>query len=183
MKKYIKLLGISILGLSIAGCSNKGNNTTTKEEVNHNIVAEESSNPQVQSALENGNETPAYVYDAGYTDLIHGGFVQAVQSLMETMYSRINYSSMGIAVEDLTMMDEAQMQEVEEMTTSLNPIHDEKILKVVKATRNLFDKTNALLEAKTYEKLSSLNDEGQAVYDQYYEWLIEAAENHHHDEE
>lgn len=179
MKQYIKLLAISILGLSIIGCGNTGNNTVIKEET-HNAVVEETEVSKGDS-MEEAQEP--YVYDAGYTDLIHGGFVQAVQGVMETMYSRINYSSMGIAVEDLTMMDEAQMLEVEDMATSLNPIRDEKILKVVKATRNLFDKTNALLEAKTYEKLSSLNDEGQAIYDQYYEWLIEAAGNHHHDEE
>lgn len=182
MKKYIKLLALGLVVLSIVGCSNAGNNTTIKEETNNTVIEESN---ESQSSVENSNEVPQepYVYDAGYTDLIHGGFVQAVQGVMETMYSRINYSSMGIAVENLTMMDEAQMLEVEEMATSLNPIRDEKILKVVKATRGLFDKTNAILEAKTYEKLSSFNDEGQAIYDQYYEWLIEAAKNHHHEEE
>ncbi|WP_054740934.1 hypothetical protein [Cellulosilyticum ruminicola] len=182
MKKYMKVLAMGLVTLSIVGCGNVGKNASTKEETS-NTAVEESNQSQTFEESSNEEVQEPYVYDAGYTDLIHGGFVQAVQGVMETMYSRINYSSMGIAVEDLTMMDDNQLLEVEEMAKSLNPIRDEKILKVVKATRGLFDKTNALLEAKTYEKLTSLNDEGQAIYDQYYEWLIEAAKNHHHEEE
>ena len=99
---------------------------------------------------------------------------------MEQLYSRINYNVMGINIEEITLIDESAINELEEMTENLDPIQDEKILSIMAETRLLFDEVNEIINVKTYEKLWTLDDRGQTLYNQFYDWLIEAASNHTH---
>lgn len=192
MSIYKKMLLISILSLSIVGCGNNDNNNNVKEDTYSEILQEGEvgdvteeiieQDDRVEELTENEAETlKPQTHDAGYTELIHGGFSIKFQELMETIYSKVNYHLMGIAVEELTPMDESVMIQVEEMMSTLNPIQDGEILGIVKEARQLFDKANAILEERKYELLSSLDEEGQALYNKYYDWLIEVANHHDHE--
>lgn len=186
MNKYKVLLLIGVLSLSVVGCSHNTENISeeTPKEVIEEVTNEEADTHEANTHMEEVAEeegTTTYTHDAGYTDLIHGGFAQIFQELMETIYSRINYSLMGTAVEDITPMDEGVIEQVEEMTKSLNPIHDEEILEIVAEVRQLFDAVNNIIQEKKYELLEPLNAVGQDLYNRYYEWLLKAAENHQHE--
>lgn len=192
MRIYKKIVTISILSLAVAGCSN--NDIKNKEEI-----------PVVETPIEQSNEGEAlepeliagedfigetledeaehtHEHDEGYSELIHGGFSMKFQELMEAIYSRVNYSMMGIAVEDIVPIEESVMTSVEDMMNGLNPIQDGDVLKIVKEARELFDKTNGIIATRKYEQLGSLNEDGQTLYNAYYDWLIEAAKHHKHEE-
>nr|WP_302598366.1 hypothetical protein [uncultured Cellulosilyticum sp.] len=197
MRIYKKLLLMSVLCLAITGCGNNetsNNETSKKEEIAQDTVIQEevSTEESIDEAVaDNADKQVAditteatdkeYVHDAGYTELIHDGFAMYFQELMETIYSRVNYSELGTPVEEITPMNEQVMIQVEEMTTGLNPIQDGEILGIIKEARELFDQTNNIVKEKKYERLSSLDEVGQEIYNEYYEWLIEAAAHHKHD--
>lgn len=197
MSIYKKIIVMSIFSLAVTGCSNISNDINKEETPavespvvqddeaeDSKLMNDEDLTEEVLEAEEEAGHThdATHTHDAGYSELIHGGFSMKFQELMETIYSRVNYSMMGVAVEDIVPMDESVMTSVEEMMSNLNPIQDGEILKIVGRARELFDKTNDIIETKKYEMLWSLNEEGQDLYNVYYDWLIEVAANHNHDE-
>lgn len=184
MYRYKKLLLMSVLCLAFTGC---GNNEASKKEVQENAVEStddttiDTTGITEKEQAEESVKENEYAHDAGYTELIHDGFVLYFQELMETIYSRVHYSELGTLVEDITPMDEQVMTQVEEMVRGLNPIQDGEILGIIKETRQLFDETNGIIEEKKYERLINLDDIGQEIYNEYYEWLVEAAAHHDHE--
>lgn len=192
MRIYKKLLLMSVLCLAFTGCGN--NESNKKEEVKQESVIQEDEAGTAESIdevatdtdtsqSEEGAKEAVYVHDAGYTELIHGGFAMYYQELMETIYSRVHYSELGTAVEDIKPMNEQVMIRVEEMITGLNPIQDGEILGIIKETRQLFDEANGIIDEKKYERLINLDEAGQELYNKYYEWLVEAAAHHEHEHE
>ncbi len=193
---YKKLLLMSMLGLMLTGC---GDNDTSKKEVSvvedvmmqnderEDMVQDTTAEIKEEIAGDKSEEmheedsNTQYIHDAGYSALIHEGFAIKFQVLMETIYSCVNYSLMGTAVEDITPMDEDVMIQVEEMMRTLNPVQDEEIVEIVKKARELFNEVNAIIAEKKYELLNNFDERGQALYNEYYEWLIEAAEHHTHE--
>ena len=176
---YKKLVAISILSLSMVGCGSSDIDEIAVSQHTPFIEQEniEQENIEQDKALE---MSTTYIHDAGYTQLIHNDFPLKFQTLMEQLYSRINYNVMGINIEEITLIDESAINELEEMTENLDPIQDEKILSIMAETRLLFDEVNEIINVKTYEKLWTLDDRGQTLYNQFYDWLIEAASNHTH---
>ena len=188
-KKLVLIL--CMMACSLVGCTDQSENKVAQEETYSDHQLKETETGDVKGATYKDEETheneeahdthEIHSHDEGYTELIHNGFSLNFQTLMEEMYSRINYSMMGMGVESITPIDKDVMTQVEELTTSLNPIQDNEILEIVQEAHGLFDKINDLIDMKAYEKLEVLNDIGQELYNRYYEWLINVASHHTHD--